>query len=339
MRPFAEVKEQVLDTVMSPEIDRRTNEMSDKIAARLAADFAAWQKSKSGDYGSFAYLERLAADIEKQHQVRPTVTSKANEWTPVAELGGVPGIGRAVAGDASFGDLAKGVQPLAPAGSTGGLQLQQFSKALKDLTGNAYFFRVTEAEQAHAPKDIAEIRGRLEEDVRVARGYQQASEEAKRLLKAAEAQGLTAAASMAKQKMITTGSFDRTFLGAPMMGMPPQSIPGYEVAADAKETLIREATALLSNATAQNAQPRTVIELPDARKVLVAELAGVSSRLPTDAAYQVSVELSRQIAAQRAQALVAEWLTYPAVKARLDYRPDQEPTDPAPAEAAAAAAS
>ena len=75
-----------------------------------------------------------------------------------------------------------------------------------------------------------------------------------------------------------------------------------------------------AEATPDKPNPAMVIELPSERKVLVAELAGVTSQLPDQFAYAERMRAARQLAYQDAQALAADYFKADAVKSRLGYR-------------------
>ena len=87
-----------------------------------------------------------------------------------------------------------------------------------------------------------------------------------------------------------------------------------------RQVLVGRATELLSQATPDAPHPVTLVELAEEKKVLVAELAGVTSRMPEDQTYYTRVGVAHQMAFQQAQDLAAEWFTADAVKARLKYR-------------------
>lgn len=333
---FDEAKDEILDIIMEPEVTRLMADLQNKIAQRLAADYAAYQKAgqKESDFPSFAYLERVADQIQKDHQIRPVVTSVANEWTPVNGLSAVPGIGRSFSGQSSFSEIAASAQPLADPDAPKNddrLALHQFSKPLKDFSGNVYFFRITDAQRAHAPENVAEVQDRVKEDVIVARAYEKARAEAERLLEKAKEEGLPSAANAAEHELITTGTFDQSILGGGGQFMPEQPIPNYKASPEAKLAVVRAAYDLLTKATPDQPHPRTVVKIPGERKVVVAELASVNSKFRDDMAYFMELQLGQSMAAQATQSLVAEYLSYPAVARRLGYATDAEEQTP-PAE-------
>ena len=89
--------------------------------------------------------------------------------------------------------------------------------------------------------------------------------------------------------------------------------------------MLFRSSALPGSGTARH--PVGVIELPEERKVVVAELGEVTSRLPADQAYLTRIGVAHQLEFQQAQDLAAEWFTDSAIKGRLKYRPLNEERD------------
>ena len=346
-QPFEDVKEQILDKVMAPAIDRKTAEIRNAINQRLTADYQAWkarpakppaQPAAAATYGSFEYLQQLAADIEKQYGVRITAVNNpkgeksAELWTAVDELSELPGIGNATAtaaGQTGLEDIVRASVPFAgEAADAKALQLYQFSEPLRDDDA-VYFFRLTAAEKAHAPASLAEVKDQVANDLRLARAYERARETANSLLKSAREQGLPAAAAAQKQKLITTGAFDRTyetgqFIQQFNMTLPGPPIPNYPVEGDAKKKIIDTAYDLLAKATPKNLHPRTIVEFPGDKKVAVVELGRVTNKLDQSLTNMARVRLQAQLRRTRSMDLIAKWFDYDAVKARLNWRPIQE---------------
>jgi hypothetical protein len=337
VRPFAEVKEEILRKVMEPDVKKLSEQLADKVAQRLTADFAAYRKADAaaqaaaGAYGSFEYLQRVATEIEKELKVRPGVTSKANEWTAVGDLSDVAGVGSASAGGERLTDVARQVDKLG--GAT--LKTLEFARPLTDADGNVYLARFTDAEPAHEPAALAEVKERVEADVRLARGYAAAKAAAGRALADADQRGLASAAAGAGAKFSTTGFFGReTLFDQRMMFMP---LPGFDDPDPfVKQMLVRTAFELLDKATAERPHPRAILPLPSQRKFLVVELAAVNNTLTPSQSFRTSVEIRADLAREQARPLIAQYLGYDAVKARLRYRPDRPEEEKPDAPAAAA---
>jgi hypothetical protein len=364
-RPFAEVKEQVMEKVMQPEVERVTAEVRTAVAKRLAAGWEQYHGSAGAGaatrpggatatrpasasasrptggpasgpagapatapagtqptgYPSFAFLEQVAAEIQKQFGVLPSITSKADQWLTVDDLGKLPGIGvaRTTADDGrSFANyVLQSAEPFMPvpekADPARVLSVLEPSEPLEDFDSNVYFFRLTDAQAAHAPTDLAEVREKVEADVIAGRAYARAADEATKLLEAARKQGLDPAAAAMGRRVIATGNFSQGRFG-------PTTIPNYPLEADARRTLATEAYKLLEQATPQRPNPVAMITLPSERKILVAELAGVTNQLNDNQNFVNRMDVARRLAFRQVQDLVTTWFKADAVKSRLGYR-------------------
>jgi hypothetical protein len=105
-----------------------------------------------------------------------------------------------------------------------------------------------------------------------------------------------------------------------MFGLPPTTIPSYPTDPESRQLLIGHAYRLLAEATPQAPHPVAVVELPEARKVVVAELGEVTSTMPPEQAYVMRAGLARDLEFQQAQDLAAEWFSADAIRSRLQYR-------------------
>ena len=265
-------------------------------------------------------------DIQKQFGVLPAVTSKSDQWLTADELAKLPGIGtarRPASGQSFANYVLQAAEPLMPvpqrADAGDVLTLLEPSQPVEDADGNVYLFRLTDAQPAHAPANLAEVREQVEQDVRTARAYEKAVEDAKKLLEAAKKGGLAQAAATAGKKVITTGTISHGFYG-----MGPTTIPNYPTSPESRMMLAGQGSLLLSEATPDAPHPVAMVPLPEDRKVVVAELGNITNRLPEDQAYLTRIGVAHQMEFQQAQDLAAEWFTAPAVKARMQYRPLDE---------------
>lgn len=343
-RPFSDVREQVMERVMEPDVAALTDKIRTALSQRLNSDFAKYEaqhptigpssapatapaSTQATGFASFGYLEQLAADIQKEFGVLPAVTSKADQWLTADDLSNLPGIGsaRKTTGRETLANYilqaSEAFMPIpTKADPAARLSLFEPSQPLEDLDGNLYFFRLTDAQAAHPPQSLAEVRQQVESDVRNGRAYAKALEEAKKVLEAAKTSGLDPAAATVGRNVIATGSIDR-FGG---FGLGPTTIPNYPTEPAGRQEIVEQAYKLLSEATPESRHPRAIIELPQEKKVLVAELRDVTSRLQADRAYATRLGVARQMEFTQAQDLAAEYFTPDAVKARLGYRPLDE---------------
>ncbi len=337
-RPFEEVRDEVMDRVMGPEVDALAAKVRAAIEKRMRTDYetyAAQAPATTGPAGpaapaatqpnpftSFAYLERVAADVQKEFGVLPAVTSKSDQWLTADDLSALPGIGqstRAPAGDSFTNYILQSAETFMPvpakADAANVLSLYEPSEPLEDFKGNFHVFRLTDAQAARAPAGLAEVRDKVAADLTASRAFAKVREAAQKLLEAGQKDGLPAAAAAAGREVIPTGSFDRG-----MYGFGPTTIPNYPVDFAARRRLVEEAFKLLAKATPEAPHPLSLVELPSERKVLVAELRDVTNRSQGEREFDNRLFLRRQVAFGEAQNLAMEWFNAKAVKSRLGYR-------------------
>jgi hypothetical protein len=336
-KPFDEAREQVTERVMEPEIDKLMQQIRDAVEKRLAAD---WEKQRpqgattrsatqpvinpSSGYGSFAYLEQIAADIQKQVGVLPAVTSKSDQWLSVQELSQLPGIGtarRRTSGQSFANYVLQSTETFLPvpekAEASAVLRIGQPSQPVEDIEGNVYLFRVTDAQRAHPPQGLAEVLEQVVSDYRAAQAFERTQDAAKKFVEASKKDGFAKAAAAAGKNVVATGTITRG-----MYGMPPTTIPNYPTTAPAVRAELANLAynTLLAQATPDAPHPVALIEMPEEKKIIVAELGEVTSRVPAEAAYLVRNEMAHRMTYSEAQDLAAEWFTEDAIKARLNYR-------------------
>lgn len=335
-RPFAEVKKEILDKILAPEADKLSDTITAAIRTRLSDDYKAYAaehpttRSASpqttpttgpAPYDSLAYLESVAADIQKQYKLLPEVHQIA-QWSDSSSLAKLPGIGAAHnADEQTFAEIATQAaaaepttapaQPPAPK-----LQLFQPSDVLFDSAKNDYLFRVTAISPAHAP-ELNETLARVQEDAKVKAAYDMATAHARELLDQAKKKGLAAAAIADHKPIVSTGEF--------RMSRP--FIPNFIAGQAATQTLMGKTRALVEEATPENPHPVAMVELPSEKKVLVAELADVSlgasdSELFADKLQAWLGDTNRQI-----EMLSRDWFNYDAVVTRLKWQPAKSESD------------
>lgn len=158
-----------------------------------------------------AYLERVADYIAQETGVRPTTSSFGRDFLtgqqlaeteavgPIAEARA--GVEAAMAGQGQplpFPTYAIGtaLPLLGPEQSEQlkrrglGLELLQPSELLTDLTGNAYYFRLTDAAEDSAPEQLETVADQIRQDLRHKAAYETALETAEEIAEAARATSL-----------------------------------------------------------------------------------------------------------------------------------------------------
>lgn len=352
-RPYEQVKDEVLEKVLQPEVETLTKRISGAITARMAAD---WQKHAAGaptapataaattapatqptGYAAFSYLEQLAADIQKEFGVLPSVVSKSDQWLTADDLSNLPGIGssrRAEASDTFANYVLQSAEAFMPvpkkADAAAVLDKLEPSQPLEDADGNVYVFRLTDAQSARAPENLAAVREQVESDLRASRAYERALAEAKKFVEAASKDRLPAAAAAAGRAVVPTGA-----IGRGMFGMGPTTIPNYPTTPETRQRLVAQSSKLLADATPDAPHPVALLELPEEKRIVVAELGNVTSRIQADRAFETKLGVANQITFQEAQDLAAEWFSPDAIRQRLNYRPFGATAQPATAQATA----
>lgn len=335
-RPFAEVKKEILDKILAPEADKLSDTITAAIRTRLSDDYKTYAaehpttRSASPEtqpttgpasYDSLAYLESVAADIQKQYKLLPEVHQIA-QWSDSSSLSKLQGIGMAHnADEQTFAEIATEAAAAEPTTAPAQppppkLQLFQPSDVLFDSAKNDYLFRVTAISPAHAP-ELNETLARVQEDAKVKAAYDMATTHARELLDQAKKSGLAAAAIADHKPIVSTGEFR---LSRPF-------IPNFIAGQAATRTLMGKARALVEEATPENPHPVAMVELPSEKKVVVAELADVSlgasdSELFADKLQAWLGDTNRQV-----EMLSRDWFNYDAVVARLKWQPAKSESD------------
>ena len=344
-RPFADVREEVLESIWRPEIQRKAREVQDLINAKLLVGWneyvaahpdqkrattlpttspstlplAATTQPGGGAlpaYASYEYLQRIAADVQKQTGVLPTVAS-VGEFKSAEQLAELPGINAAYLNALQFGqyatELPAAVQQPGAGTDAVALQLLQPSQVLRDLVGSTYVFRLTGVRPSAPPESLAEVREQVERDWRSARAYELARDAARQLVNSAtsDRRSLEAAAQAAGLTSTVTDYFGKNPLGSEIanLGLPPGG-----------ENVFRnESFRLLTVAASQPSAAITVIELPVQLQVLASELVSVRPQWQNDIADLRDASVDRELASMYQQQIRERWFDYDAIVARTGW--------------------
>ncbi|HLL89751.1 MAG TPA: hypothetical protein VK324_10630, partial [Tepidisphaeraceae bacterium] len=322
-RPSPEVVRQALDKVVQPEVDRRVSDITARLQERFAAAYntagpttaqAATTAPAAGPttvpasgFGSYAFLESAAADVQKQFGVLPASESRTNTWLTLRELNGMPGIGQV----SEFGRQAIGVA----LGGDDAPRPLQLSRPLKAGDGTTYLFQVVAAEASHKPASLDAVRDQVAADVRRTEPFDAAKAAAEQLLASAKTTGLADAARAAGKQVLNIGPLSQRTAFA--------DVPNYSLAPDARAALVDGALKLLSfPTTAPSGHPVGTIMLPAANKVLVAQVVSARPESIGTDEYRAGLFVTNQLEQAEQQALQQEWFAWPNVTARAQYRED-----------------
>jgi hypothetical protein len=328
VKPFDQVKRQIIDKLMADDVAKKMAGVEREIATQLAADWNAIAKSDPAATQpataatsrpaqppmTLARLEQLRTDLQQKQNVSIEL-HEINDWQDSKSLAGLPGIGAATSKDGDrFPEYALNFAGQPGAASAAQLQIWEPSQPLSDAKENVYIFRLTAAEPAHAPADLNSVLAQVTKDFKTAQAYELAKQAAQKAFDSAKSIGLAQFAQSNGVPMIATAQF------APRSGRP---IPNYPLTDPAAQTKLDDAAQkLLEHATPSESRPDTLVEMPSAQRVVVAELAAAQLELPEwFAQYEVD-QMQRQQAIQK---LAADWFSYDAVVSRMAYKPEEKP--------------
>jgi hypothetical protein len=342
-KPFEAVVEDIRNSLVKAAADQKLQDIQKAIENRMQKDYEATLTSPatSSDsatsttqpaasslgvpYNSFEYLQKLAQEIDKQFQVRPTVVD-VDQFKSAEDLAALSGIGEAhlvqsgqsideAPAATAFATYA--ISDAAPLmsdarGNPSALPLYKLSMPLNDSLHDVYYFRLSGADPAHPAKSLAEVQQRVAADVQTQEAYDLAKQKAQHLLEGAQKQGLAAAAQAAGVKTLTAG---------PFIAQSP-SIANYELPPGARERFLDAATNLLTEAgKTGNPHPVALVELPQVKKVAIVQLQEVEPLWQADTFAAYSAYAEEELAQQMRQSLLTDWFNYDALVQRIQYVP------------------
>lgn len=343
-RPFEEVRGQIVEKIINAEAQKLAVAIQNQIQSTLANDYrlhadppataAAPTSAPASGYTSHEYLQTLAANIHRQFGVLPVITSRADSYLSDNDLTSLPGIGSAFGEQTPFADMVMSrAAAFVPPPSNGRpqsgnlLELHQPSPALTDFAGNIYFFRITDM-QTSRPAEFDEVAQKVEQDWRAAQAMKLAEESAKKLLMTArqtQDASLASAARQAGRSIITTGQFTNR---------PGAPLENYTLPTSANGAFVMQAFELLTDAAESGGEhPMRLIELPNAQRVVVAQLKDVEPVWDEQSYSLFDLRTGQELSRVYEQLFQNDWFTYDNVKARLSYHseePEAEQSDQPP---------
>ncbi|MBC8109256.1 MAG: hypothetical protein H7Z14_21905 [Anaerolineae bacterium] len=348
-KPFEEVRDEIVETLMAPEIARKARDLQDRINARLRADYDAWHAQNpnpktpttqsstqastapastapavntSSGYASFDYLQKLAAEMQQQTGVLPVIAS-LNQYQTVNELQALEGLGQATVQAAAsqfpFASYATQVAAeLVPESERNKpivLPLYKPSPVLRDAVGSSYVFRLTGALPASKPNSIDEVADAVQRDWRTARAYELAMKRARDLLDAARPNSLASAARESNLKSVSTGTFDLMATAVEGVTLPPEALTKFRF----------DALGLLSTAATQpSGPPLRLIELPIQGKIFVAQLTSAKPRIDTAALPMIDAMVENELTGQIGEPVMKTWYDFNQVVARTGWKDETD---------------
>lgn len=225
------------------------------------------------------------------------------------ELAALKGLGDATHGNDRLPDVALAVAPLMKDAAKARLALMETSDVFAVPDGGAYAFRVAAVKANHEPAALKDVREKVLADVRLAKAFDLARERGKKLLEAAEAKGLEAAAKDAGVKAPESDYVprERMFPYGGQFITIPTTLPGV----GANRQVVSECFRL-----AAEGKKLSLVTLAEPREVVVAEL--VDRKAPREAAYDMMrPALAERIGQQVARQALTGALDLGAVQRRM----------------------
>jgi hypothetical protein len=329
-------KDPYIQDVMKPAVDSRVEEIASAVNDRMNADFTATQNKSFGapqDFLTRGYLDRIAADVEKRFGVKLGV-SEINDAKDERGLTEIRGIGTSTAGEEPFASYVfHWAEPLVPAvqrTSPDVLKIGQPSRRFRDAAGNVYVAQLREAKPAQPPADVNAVKDKVDADLRTKLAYDAAVAAAKKLHEAAATKGLAEASKAANKDLFQSpAAFD---IRGNAAGQPAVLIPRVDLPPAARQAMVKGAFDLLAKASPQKPHPESLIELPAAGRVVVAELGDVERIWPDEQAQLVALEAARDLSYRRAPQLLTQYFSFDALKQRLEYSNPNEKVETAAAQ-------
>jgi hypothetical protein len=343
--PFDLVSAKVYDAIRQPLIEQRRRavvnmvlELMNDDYIRLTQDLTATTqqvastKVRGVEFSSHDYLLKVRDEVQKRHNVTVDVVNE-NVLVDSLAFRMNPGIGGALVEEVGPRDreqpaasyLFSQLRPLHPQAQTGQAELDLLEPTKPLWTPErTYIARVVEADPSHPAKALADVKDRVERDVRRKNAFAKAVEAAE--------------AALAKGRQSGLSSLDQLVFTSDWFNGFDRRIPGVPIADNYASTLVRAMTEQLRGVSSKSQLPRhTVIKAQIADKVVAAELFDVETKISTNldgfARARTRGELQMETIAY--SGIVQNWFAPAAIMRRVNYvRPDgnaPEPDRPAPA--------
>jgi len=320
LKPFAQVHQEILDSMQDQEAQLRTQQMISAINSAIQTDYAAYVKdpkaasSVGPSYASFEYLQALASKMQKDFGVLPTIASISEGQSPKG-LAKLPGIGAATVNGVNVSTyLMSRLEPLvAPEQRDRALKIMQPTPLIQDDSHNLYIARATEAVPARMAADKKEILPQMEADIRAAEAFKMARTNAEQFEASAAKSTFESAAAPSGRKVIVTGPCS---IGMPM-------IPNYPLDETAIPSFMQQVIALINSDPKTGPHPMTIIELPRQGKVIAAQLNELKPMFDPSLLYTMDSQINQSLTRSMANPFFQSWFNYDELSARVDYKLDE----------------
>jgi hypothetical protein len=329
--PYSQVALEALEKLREPLVTKLMFDVQGKILSKMQVGWREYSQNPStagGNYPSYAYLQNLAGEVQAQYGMKVYPTEMDRDFLSQVQLDRLPEIGHSSNGRMDFApyamQLASSHFARADKGSpVAAAQLMQPAAPLKDIDGNVYIFRLTDARRAQAAPSVDDVAPKVDADLRNQAAYKLAQDAAGPLLAATRNGSLLPAASAMGKFIWMTPPFSKPF-GGGYVELGKDII----LSPEGDKEFVQQAFGLLSQYNPDtNSHPARLIELPAEGKVYIAELLHVAPRWNQANFFNYSLEVARELHQDQLIKLRAGWMQYDAVTQRLNYKPDSGSKD------------
>ncbi len=340
-RPYDEVRSQIIDQLRTEKAQELAERMIKTAQAMLVENARHLEQTAEGyrtvtDSFVPRPLEEIAAQLQEQFKVQPTVARHENGWLTGDLLATLPGIGSSsIAGKRNFAfvDYMLSCRELEPADdnplATLRLQAKLPSLPLQSFDDSRYLVRVLAAEPERAPLSLDEVRHAVAQDARRLAAYQYAKGQMEYWTNRLKQDSLLVLSQEVKSNLSQPAAFPRrevTFgrIEVPQVDPVGQNAQFVDAVFDLAEVIAAQGTGTLEGIS------------PDKRSGVVAVDAKLSLYLVRVDAFNAIKESDYrrvagfpQVASWLQQALLSELEQDPfsleALSTRLGYRSVSEP--------------
>ena len=208
-KPYRDVREQIRTRLTDQQTSEKLTQITKTILAELAETTRRYERDGETGYlkvGKLADFQTIAEQIQRDYGLLPDVDRIENHWIPLDEIDQVDGFGKAYlligAGaqrqPVSAAQYISTVRELTPPerNPLASLKLQVGvpGQPLRDDEGNAYIFRILDAQPSQPPASLDEVRDQVARDVRLLKAYGRLQQTADDYLAIARDKGMPALA-------------------------------------------------------------------------------------------------------------------------------------------------
>lgn len=189
LSPYPDVRDRIIDQLKREAADELAQRITNAARSKISADMRRLKRDQGYIVVSDGWKPMALADVAKRIQtdfaILPDVTRRDDRWLSIDELRQLKGIGTSSLilprRRASFADYVASARELLPEDKdpllTQRLQVKTPSHAVQAFDGTRYLFRLIDAEPAHDPESLGQVRDQVQKDARRLAAYQRLLDE------------------------------------------------------------------------------------------------------------------------------------------------------------------